>query len=144
MRNTIIAVCLILVGGPVIAQELSAEAAIEQRQAAYKALKAEVKNLKSAMKSDPAAVKAAAEQIVANVSKLPDAFPPGSDEGDTRAKKKIWDKWDDFEERLNSLVANADALLAASETEDPKAVKQSFKALSKDCKGCHMRYRQVL
>ena len=61
----------------------------------------------------------------------------------SRAKKKIWDKYEDFQARQQALIDHAEQLLAATDTGDKKQLKSAFKTLSKDCKGCHMRYRQV-
>jgi cytochrome c556 len=137
---------LLLVTAPGAA-EMSIEAAIEQRQTAFKAMKGEVKKLKEAMSAkepaDSDAIRMPAEQIVANSRQLIGLFVEGSYEGKTRAKKKIWKKWDDFEQRQNRLIVNAESLLAASETGDQAELKTAFKNLSKDCKGCHQRYRQI-
>ncbi len=129
------------------AAELSIEAAIEQRQTTYKAMKGEVKKLKEAMSAkepvDSDAIREPAEQLVEHSRSLIGTFVAGSYEGKTRAKKKIWKKWDDFEQRQNKLIVNAESLLAASETGDQSELKTAFKNLSKDCKGCHQRYRQI-
>ena len=123
------------------------EEAIEQRQTAFKAMKGEVKKLKEALSAkapaDSDAVRVPAEQIVANSRQLIGTFVEGSHEGKTRAKKKIWKKWDDFERRRQQLIADAESLLAASESGDQAGLKTAFKNLSKDCKGCHQRYRQI-
>ena len=70
-------------------------------------------------------------------------FPDGSYEGDTRAKKKIWDNLDDFQSRQQTLVTHAEELVTASQSGDAKMLKAAFKTVSKDCKGCHMKYRQI-
>ena len=129
------------------AAELSIEAAIDQRQTSFKAMKGEVKKLKEAMSAgepaDSAAIRKPAEQIVGLSTSLIGKFVAGSDKGKTRAKKKIWKNGDDFERRQNKLVTDAELLLAASETGDQADLKTAFKNLSKNCKGCHQRYRQI-
>jgi len=120
--------------------------AIKQRQDAFKSMKAEVKNLKEAMGDEPAdsaAVQEPAENILANAKSLVGTFPEGSHEGDTRAKKKIWKNWEDFESRQQKLIADAEQVLAASNAASEDDLKKAFKMLAKNCKGCHMRYRQV-
>jgi len=130
---------------PVIAMtQVSNQAAIERRQADFKEMKDTVVKIKDAIKAkDLPAVESAAGTILANAKELTGLFPEGSYEGDTRAKEKIWENLDDFQERQQSLISHAEALITASQGDDIKAVKTAFKTMSKDCKGCHMRYRQI-
>lgn len=129
------------------AAEMSIQEAIEQRQSAFKSMKGEVKKLKEAMSAkkpaDSPAIREPAERIVTHSKSLIGTFVPGSHEGKTRAKKKIWKKWEDFEQRQNRLITNAESLLAVSEAGNQAELKTAFKNLSKDCKGCHQRYRQI-
>ena len=147
MRRTLFAITLILLTPVIGAAELSIEAAIEQRQTAFKAMKGDVKRIKEAMQAkqpaDSVAFSEPAEQIVTNSKSLLGTFVAGSDQGDTRAKKKIWKKWVDFEARQNALIGDAERFLAASATGSQADLKIAFKALAKDCKGCHRRYRQI-
>jgi len=147
MHRAIITTTLLLLFAVADGAEMSIEAAIEQRQAAYKAMKGEVKKLKEAMSAkeaaDSAAIREPAEQIVEHSKSLIGTFVAGSHEGKTRAKKKIWKKWEDFEQRQNKLIVDAESLLAASEVGNQSDLKTAFKNLAKDCKGCHQRYRQI-
>jgi len=148
MRCTVFVTTLFLFIPVANAAELSAEEAIEQRQAAFKAMKADVKQIKDAMKAKEPAGSAAitepAEEIVEHSKSLVGLFVADSYEGDTRAKKKIWKKWDDFSARQQDLIADAEQLLAASQAGSEAEIKDAFKDFSKNCKGCHMRYRQIL
>ncbi len=146
MRILVLAITLTLSSISLGAEQMDIEKAIEQRQDAFKAMKAEVKQLKEAMGDEPAdsaAVREPAENILANAKSLIGTFPEGSHEGDTRAKKKIWKKWEDFEARQQELIAAAEQVLAASEAASENDLKKAFKVLAKSCKGCHKRYRQV-
>jgi len=147
MYRAVFTTTLLLLFTTTGAAEMSIEAAIDQRQTTYKAMKGEVKKLKEAISAkepaDSDAIRAPAEQIVANSRQLIGTFVAGSHEGKTRAKKKIWKKWDDFEQRQNKLIVDAESLLAVSEAGDQKELKTAFKNLSKNCKGCHQRYRQI-
>ena len=103
-----------------------------------------VKDVKDGMKAkDFDQATTAADSIAVNARKLPQLFPENSHEGDTRAKKKIWDNLEDFTARQQELITNADALVVASQSNDAKELKAAFKTISKTCKGCHMKYRQV-
>ena len=124
------------------------EEAIEQRQTVFEAMKGDVKQIKDAMQAgepaDSVAISEPAEQIVTGSKSLIGTFVADSYRGDTRAKKKIWKKWADFEARQHALIADAERLLVASETGDQAELKVAFKDLAKNCKGCHRRYRQIL
>ena len=127
-----------------IATSALAESAIEQRQATFKNMKETVAALKDQLKEpDYDKARTQAESILEDAKAVTELFPEGSYEGDTRAKKKIWEKYDDFQARQQTLIDHAEELLAATDSDDKKQLKSAFKTLSKDCKGCHMRYRQV-
>jgi cytochrome c556 len=147
MYRAVFTITLLLLVTAPGAAEMSIEAAIDQRQTAFKAMKSEVKKLKEAMSAkepaDSDAIHEPAEQIVGHSKSLIGKFVEGSDEGKTRAKKKIWKNWDDFERRQNKLIVDAESLLAASDTGTQADLKTAFKNLAKNCKGCHQRYRQI-
>ncbi|MGI9290880.1 MAG: c-type cytochrome [Gammaproteobacteria bacterium] len=137
--STLIIILGCLTAGPVLA-----ESVIEQRQAAFDTIKKSMANVKDALKQpDFGAARTNAVQVLDQAKAVTKLFPEGSYEGDTRAKKKIWEKADDFQARQQTLIENSEALVSATETGDAKQLKSAFKAVSKDCKGCHMRYRQV-
>jgi cytochrome c556 len=124
--------------------EITNEAAIEQRQAAFKEIKASVADVKDTLKSgDFGAAESAADIILSNAQKVTKLFPAGSYEGDTRAKKKIWKNLEDFQARQQKFVADAEQLVSASQSGDKAELKSAFKTLAKNCKGCHWKYRQV-
>ncbi len=143
MQKIIIALMAVML--PAIAMpQVTNEAAIEQRQAAFKEIKAAVADVKDALKGkDFEAAESSAQSILSNARQVTELFPAGSFEGDTRAKEKIWDNLSDFQERQQNLVINAEQLVTASQSQDAGELKSAFKTLSKDCKGCHRKYRQV-
>ena len=81
----------------------------------------------------------ALNSIAHNVDKL---FPEGSDFGETEAKEEIWSNWDKFQEAADRLGNEAQNYVKAVESEDKKAIGQSFKKLADACKGCHKKFRQ--
>jgi cytochrome c556 len=140
----IIPVLVTLLLPAVALAEMTNQAAIGQRQAVYKEMKAEVAAVKDAMKAkDYATAEKSSEVILSNANKLTGLFPEDSYEGDTRAKKKIWKNLADFQERQQKLIAAAEQLQVVSQSNDPAELKSAFKALGKNCKGCHRRYRQI-
>ena len=72
---------------------------------------------------------------------LPDAFLPGSDKGDTRAKPEIWKDAAKFKQVVDNFNADATKLVAATKAGTLDAVKGPFGALAKNCGGCHNDFR---
>ena len=72
---------------------------------------------------------------------LPDAFLPGSDKGDTRAKPEIWKDAAKFKQAVDNFNADATRLVAATKAGTLDAVKGPFGALAKNCGGCHNEFR---
>ena len=72
---------------------------------------------------------------------MPDAFLPGSDKGDTRAKPEIWKNADKFKQTMDGFNSDAAKLVAASKAGTLDAVKGPFGALAKNCGGCHKEFR---
>lgn len=72
---------------------------------------------------------------------MPDAFLPGSDKGDTRAKSEIWSDAAKFKQAMDRFNSDASKLVAASKAGTLDAVKGPFGALAKNCGGCHKQFR---
>ena len=72
---------------------------------------------------------------------LPDAFLPGSDKGDTKAKPEIWKDAAKFKQAVDNFNADATRLVAATKAGTLDAVKGPFGALAKNCGGCHNEFR---
>lgn len=71
-----------------------------------------------------------------------DAFPKGSNEGKTLAKRTIWFDKEGYETRDNAARKAMLELIKASEGEDQKIIKEKFFSLGKSCKGCHDDFRK--
>ena len=75
---------------------------------------------------------------IADLSSIADTlFPAGSEGGD--ALPAIWEKPDDFAERLATFRSAADKLQTAVATDTD--VGPAFQGLGQACKGCHDNYR---
>jgi len=72
---------------------------------------------------------------------LPDAFLPGSDKGDTKAKPEIWKDAAKFKQTVDSFNADATKLVAATKDGTLDASKGPFGALAKNCGSCHNEFR---
>lgn len=87
-----------------------------------------------------AATMAANFTALANMNVAP-AFPPGTEQGTTRAKPGLWENKADFESKLADLKAASQALLPAVQSGDKKAVGGAVKEIGGACKACHDEYK---
>ncbi|MBF0278753.1 MAG: cytochrome c [SAR324 cluster bacterium] len=76
-------------------------------------------------------------QTVATIFKL----DTSSSKKNTRAKKEIWAKWDDFEKKSNDLIAASANFVTAAESGDMKKIGAAMKELGGTCGSCHKAYR---
>lgn len=70
------------------------------------------------------------------------AFPEGTDDGKTHAKKTIWTDPEGFKEKGQASGKAIMELIKASESSDEKLIKAKFAGVGKSCKGCHDDYRK--
>jgi cytochrome c556 len=72
--------------------------------------------------------------------KMPALFPDGSKTGgETSAAPKIWEDMADFKDRFAKF--GTDAKAAGSAIGDLDSFKESFRAVTRGCGGCHESYR---
>lgn len=147
MKKIILAACLgcaTLIGmsstHPVLADETNP--AIVHRQGTYKVAGGHMDSLKSILflggSGDLAyhanAIKAAWEH-------MGNAYPAGSDKGETRAKAEIWKNMEDFQAKGKAAYGATLALVEAAQANDKGATAAAFKKLGGTCKDCHNDYR---
>lgn len=84
---------------------------------------------------------AAGEQIRRNAITLKVLFPEGSNTGDSNAMDLIWQDWDDFVPILDSLEADANAMIEAAEAGDPDTYVAAVRQVGRNCGTCHDTYR---
>jgi cytochrome c556 len=122
------------------------EEAIEYRQAGMEMIAWNFGRMAAMVKGKmpyEAAEFAKRAENVAALSKMSlEGYIPGSDEGDTDAKAKIWTNWADFKAKMvefeNQAVQLADVAKTATTLEE---VKPQFKNTAV-CKGCHKKYKK--
>ena len=85
--------------------------------------------------ADDVVAQAEVLRITAGLAKI--AFTPKVPGG--AAKPEVWDKWDDFSQRLDQLVAATTDLARTARQGGVAAVTPKLSGLS--CKGCHDDYR---
>lgn len=81
--------------------------------------------------------------IVETMSKLPfEAYGPGTDRGDSRAKAEVWSNADKFKASGETMQKAVAALSAAARAGSADQVKAAFGDVGKACKGCHDEFRK--
>ena len=90
---------------------------------------------------DAAVVEKNGGAIAEGMKKAAALFPEGSDKGDaeTWAKKEIWTNFADFELKMQTARAQAEALQAVTEE---TAFRPALGKLGSSCKSCHQDYRR--
>lgn len=130
---------------PTAAHADETNAAIVHRQALYKVAAGHMAGLKSilALKDGPAANAGYhAEGIVAAFQHFGDAYPAGSDKGETKAKANIWTEPAKFKEAGQKAYGAATNLVAAVRSDDKVKGLAAFKELGAACKACHDDFRK--
>jgi cytochrome c556 len=80
-------------------------------------------------------------EIVLMMSKLPfDAFGPGTDKGETRAKPQLWAEMDKFKAGATKMQDDIVKLNLAAKGGNLDAIKAAFGEVGKSCKACHDAY----
>lgn len=72
---------------------------------------------------------------------VPEAFLPGSDKGETRAKPEIWQQQDKFKSAMDRFQSEAAKMSEVSKQGNPDQIKNQFGALAKACSNCHDQFR---
>ena len=128
------------------AQFAKAEDAVKYRKSSLSVLGTHFGRVGTIVKGERPYDKAAVEADVAIVemmSKLPwNAFPPGSDTGDTRAQPEIWKEQAKFKERAEKMQAEVAKLSVAAKSGDLGAIKTAFGAAGQSCKACPDDFRK--
>lgn len=119
--------------------------AIVHRQSLYKVAAGHMNGLKSilALKDGPGAnTQYHAEGIVAAFQHFGDAYPAGSDKGETKAKANIWTEQAKFKEAGQKAYGAATAMVETTKAGDKAKSLAAFKELGAACKGCHDDFRK--
>lgn len=127
------------------------EQVIKERQALMKKQGADVGAIKGFIdgKNDLAKATAAATDLVADIKKIPDMFPPGSEgpnpEGKYQPKPSVWSNSKEFHAHVDRAETKAEALLAAVKGGDKAKIQTAFADLGKNgCGACHGEFRAEL
>lgn len=70
-----------------------------------------------------------------------DYFPPGSDQGDTRASPKIWTEMAEFQQYVTKFRDDS-AAAAAAKPATLEAFQTALGPIGQDCQQCHEEFRE--
>ena len=137
------AVCWCLPG--LAPAQTASEKAIRARQSAYYLMAQQMAHINATIKGDITFDKAALEKSADAVDLIgrlvPDYYPAGSEQGNTKAKPEIWKEAPRFGQLSQALQGETAKLRAAVRGGDLAAIKAAFGATSKSCKACHEAYK---
>ncbi len=138
------ALLLLMAGAALAEPSLSAAEVIEKRQRTYESLSDDLARVAQLLKQDNtetmAQIRPLTQSLVATGARLRDAFPPGSDQGKTRARAAIWRNPDDFAQRLARLNT---ALAALNRADSPDQARAALQDAAGSCRACHFWYRAL-
>ena len=138
---------VLLAAGTTAQAETDAEKAVEYRKAVFHAMghnfhpMADMVKGKIEFDAEEFATRA---ERVAQLAHMPlEGFPEGTaDVGGSEAKPGIWDNWEDFTDKLETLQEKSAALAKVADGGDMEAIKPKFMATGKACKSCHDEYKE--
>jgi cytochrome c556 len=131
---------------PAYAQFAKPEQAVKYRQGAFAVMGEHMGRIYQVVRGrvpyDKDAVVRSAE-IVEFMSKLPyEAFPPGSDILESKAKPSIWKEEAKFRQLAKEMQGEAVKLTAAAKSGSLDGIRSQFRATAKACDDCHDAYRE--
>jgi cytochrome c556 len=116
---------------------------IAERKAGFKRMGGHLEAIK-ALLDNPAGLRAEAGRAAdmqAYFGGLPALFPPGSDQGETRALPAVWSDRAGFEAASAGAAAAAGRLQQAMAGGDTAATAAAFREMGGSCGTCHRNYR---
>ena len=138
--------CGLLSALPAAAQFAIPEDAIKYRKSAMFLMNNHMGRLGAMVNGRvPFDAKAAADNadVLVALSKLPfDAYGPGTDKGDTRAKPELWAEMDKFKASSGKFQDDAAKLSLATKGGNLTAIKAAYGETANNCKSCHDAYRK--
>lgn len=146
MKKLVIAACagaVAFVGVAFDAFAAEKNPSIVHRQSTYKVAGGHMGSLKAILfLGGSGDTKYHAEGILAAFQHMGNAYPEGSDKGETRAKPEIWSNMADFKEKGKAAYGATLGLVEATKTGDKDAQIAAFGKLGGACKACHKEYRK--
>ena len=146
MKRTMLALLIVTLAAPALANDPKSELKIKHRRAAFTLMASYFSRLLNVVEGEVEYNKQAVVEnarLVETLSRLPwTGFAPGTERGNTRAKFEIWVDEDDFRGLAEDMQRKVTALRVAAETAGPEQVKAAFLTARKSCGACHDRFRE--
>jgi cytochrome c556 len=131
---------------PAAAQFAKPEDAVKYRQSAFSVMGTHMGRIFQAVQGRVPYNKdqvARSAEIVDFMGKLPyDAFTPGSDLLESKAKPSIWKEEAKFQQLAKDMQAETAKLAAAANSGNLDSIRNQFRATAKTCDACHDNYRE--
>jgi len=83
-----------------------------------------------------------AQAIAGSAHRIPDLFPKGSLDPNSRALPAIWENWDKFVALAKQLEEQATSLSNAAGTGEAEELKEKTQKMMATCKSCHDQFRR--
>ena len=135
---------LVAFGVALTTAAVSADDPIAARQALMKRNGQEARNgfmmAKGRVPFDAQSAADSMNALAADMEILPTLFPPGSDQGDTKATAAAFENPDDLKALAMQLGTDAKAAAAAA-PDGVDAFATAFDKIDADCSACHQKYR---
>ncbi len=135
---------LVLAGSVALAHQGVQNAAVKARMDAMSKIGAGMKILGQMAKGetgfDSAAARAAAGEISVHAARTEALFTPRESDPKSEAKPAIWENFDDFTAKAQTLEVLARGL--AGGLHSPADLRAAMPKLGAACKACHSKYRQ--
>lgn len=130
------------VGTVALAHEGVQNAAVAARMQAMTDIAASSKTLgnmaRGRLAFDAEAAEEARALLAAKASAVPALFEENADDPKSEADPSIWENFDDFSAKANSLAAAAEALDVSSAA----SIAEGFGPIGSSCRSCHAPYRE--
>lgn len=117
--------------------------AIAERKAGLKRMAGHMEAIKGIVDGGGAVAPVAerAQEMTRFFEGFPALFPPGSDQGETRARPEVWSDRAGFEKAAANMVLATRKLGEAAGSGDTAAVAAAFRETGGTCGACHRGYR---
>lgn len=118
---------------------------IKFRQKLMSSIGAHIGSIAAVVKGEvsySAHVPAHARALHAMSQLVPDVWPEGTHEGDTRALPAIWEDKAKFDAAIKAFQTASGELAAAADSGDMAAIGAKLGDLGKSCGGCHKPFRK--
>jgi cytochrome c556 len=146
MGKSVLTLLVFLAASTIAGAEPKPDTAIRYRQSIFRTLMWNFAPLVEMMKGKtPFATGEFArrgERLNFLAQQLLEGFPKGSDSGaETDAKSVIWENYEDFSAKVQTLVDESKALHEIAASGDEAKTRAQFQKVAGACKSCHDKYR---